>query len=106
MAEKGKAAGTSTGASWARRGIAALRRAFDVREGRASWPQIRKRFVGGSKLDGTHMCILIVAMLIAYQVMRSNWLPFYRPYSFASQPFDCFAEDIQFCVPFFFWEEI
>ena len=29
-----------------------------------------------------------------------------RPYSFASQPFDCFAEDIQFCVPFFFWEEI
>lgn len=65
MAEKGKAAGTSTGASWARRGIAALRRAFDVREGRASWPQIRKRFVGGSKLDGTHMCILIVAMLIA-----------------------------------------
>ena len=40
------------------------------------------------------------------QVMRSNWLPFYRPYSFASQPFDCFAEDIQFCVPFFFWEEI
>ena len=34
--------------------------------------------------------------------MRSNWLPFYRPYSFASQPFDCFAEDIQFCMPFFF----
>ena len=27
---------------------------------------------------------------------RSNWLPFYRPYSFASQPFDCFAENIQF----------
>jgi len=24
----------------------------------------------------------------------------------AAQPFDCFAEDIQFCVPFFFWEEI
>ena len=22
---------------------------------------------------------------------RCNWLPFYRPYSFASQPFDCFA---------------
>ena len=65
MAEKGKAAGTSTDANLARRGAAALRRAFDVREGRASWPQIRKRFVGGSKLDGTHMCILIVAMLIA-----------------------------------------
>ena len=31
---------------------------------------------------------------------RSNWLPFYRPYSFASQPFDCFAEDIQFRKPF------
>lgn len=30
--------------------------------------------------------------------MRSNWLPFYRPYSFASQPFDCFAEDIQFTL--------
>ena len=29
--------------------------------------------------------------------LRSNWLPFYRPYSFASQPFDCFAENIQFC---------
>ena len=25
-----------------------------------------------------------------------NYLPFYRPYSFASQPFDCFAENIQF----------
>ena len=31
---------------------------------------------------------------------RSNWLPFYRPYSFASQSFDCFAEDIQFRKPF------
>lgn len=63
MAEKSKTAGSSE--SWVHRGIAALRRAFDVREGRASWPQICKRFVGGSKLDGTHMCILIVAMLIA-----------------------------------------
>ena len=26
------------------------------------------------------------------QVMRSNWLPFYRPYSFASQTFICFAD--------------
>lgn len=63
MAEKSKTAGSSE--SWVHRGLAALRRAFDVREGRASWPQIRKRFVGGSKLDGTHMSILIVAMLIA-----------------------------------------
>ena len=31
---------------------------------------------------------------------RSNWLPFYRPYSFASQSFDCFAENIQFRKPF------
>lgn len=63
MAEKAKTAGSNE--SWVHRGLAGLRRAFDVREGRASWPQIRKRFVGGSKLDGTHMCILIVAMLIA-----------------------------------------
>ncbi|MCI6845153.1 MAG: hypothetical protein MR874_10425 [Coriobacteriaceae bacterium] len=62
MAEIDNAAG---GTGWARRGVAALKRALDVREGRASRPQIRKRFVGGSKLDGTHMCILIVAMLIA-----------------------------------------
>ena len=32
--------------------------------------------------------------------LRSNWLPFYRPYSFASQSFDCFAENIQFRKPF------
>ena len=23
--------------------------------------------------------------------ISNNWLPFYRPYSFASQPFGCFA---------------
>lgn len=38
---------------------------FDVREGRASYDTIRKRFVSGSRLDGPHLCILIVAMLIA-----------------------------------------
>ena len=27
-----------------------------------------------------------------------SWLPFYRPCSFASQPFDCFAENIQFTL--------
>ncbi|MCH3949159.1 MAG: DUF389 domain-containing protein [Olsenella sp.] len=63
MGERNKTVDESTG--WVRRGAAALQRAFNVREGRAAWPQIRKRFVGGSKLDGTHMCILIVAMLIA-----------------------------------------
>ena len=30
--------------------------------------------------------------------LRSSWLPFYRPCSFASQPFDCFAENIQFTL--------
>ena len=29
--------------------------------------------------------------------LKRNWLPFYRPYSFASQSFDCFA-DIQFWI--------
>ena len=78
MAEKGKTAGANAGTSWVHRGAEALQRAFNVREGRAAWPQIRKRFVGGSKLDGTHMCILIVAMLItpaatAYLYANSLW---------------------------------
>ena len=30
--------------------------------------------------------------------LRSSWLPLYRPCSFASQPFDCFAENIQFTL--------
>ena len=41
-----------------------LKRAFNIREGRAPYNAIRKRFVNGARLDGTHLCILIVAMLI------------------------------------------
>lgn len=42
-----------------------LKRAFNIRQGRAPYNAIRKRFINGSRLDGTHLCILIVAMLIA-----------------------------------------
>lgn len=40
-------------------------RAFNIREGRAPYHVIRKRFVNGARLTGTHLCILIVAMVIA-----------------------------------------
>ena len=42
-----------------------LKRAFNIREGRAPYRVIRRRFVSGARLTGTHLCILIVAMLIA-----------------------------------------
>ena len=42
-----------------------LKRAFNIREGRAPYHVIRKRFVNGARLTGSHLCILIVAMLIA-----------------------------------------
>ncbi|RHC33860.1 DUF389 domain-containing protein [Collinsella sp. AM36-4AA] len=42
-----------------------LKRAFNIREGRAPYHVIRKRFVNGARLTGTHLCILIIAMLIA-----------------------------------------
>ena len=42
-----------------------LRRRFNIREGRAPYHTIRKRFVNGARLTGTHLCILIVAMIIA-----------------------------------------
>ena len=42
-----------------------LRRSFNIREGRAPYHVIRKRFVNGARLTGTHLCILIVAMVIA-----------------------------------------
>ncbi|MDY2777984.1 MAG: DUF389 domain-containing protein [Collinsella sp.] len=42
-----------------------LRRTFNIREGRAPYHVIRKRFVNGARLTGTHLCILIVAMVIA-----------------------------------------
>ena len=40
-------------------------RTFNIREGRAPYHVIRKRFVYGARLTGTHLCILIVAMIIA-----------------------------------------
>ena len=40
-------------------------RTFNIREGRAPYHAIRKRFVNGARLTGTHLCILIVAMIIA-----------------------------------------
>ena len=42
-----------------------LERAFNIREGRAPYHVIRKRFVNGARLTGSHLCILIIAMLIA-----------------------------------------
>ena len=42
-----------------------LKRAFNIREGRAPYRVIRRRFISGARLTGTHLCILIVAMLIA-----------------------------------------
>ena len=38
---------------------------FNIREGRAPYHVIRKRFVNGARLNGNHLCILIVAMVIA-----------------------------------------
>ena len=38
---------------------------FNIREGRAPYHVIRKRFVNGARLNGNHICILIVAMIIA-----------------------------------------
>ena len=38
---------------------------FNIREGRASHSAIRKRILSGVRIDGVHICLLIVAMLIA-----------------------------------------
>ena len=46
-----------------------LKRAFNIREGRAPYHVIRKRFVNGARLTGSHLCILIIAMLIASVVV-------------------------------------
>ncbi len=42
-----------------------FKRAFNVREGRAPYSAIHRRFLNGARLTGTHLCILIVAMLVA-----------------------------------------
>lgn len=42
-----------------------LRGFINLRDGRASYETIRKRILAGTRIDGQHVCILIVAMLIA-----------------------------------------
>lgn len=49
-----------------------LRNLLNIREGRASYLVIRRRFVNGARLDGTHLCILVVAMLIACIGLNTN----------------------------------
>lgn len=42
-----------------------IRSFFNLRDGRASFSTIHKRIVDGARINGIHLCILIVAMLIA-----------------------------------------
>lgn len=49
-----------------------MRRTFNIRENRAPYHAIRKRFVNGARLTGTHLCILIVAMVIACIGLDTN----------------------------------
>lgn len=42
-----------------------FKRSLNVREGRAPYSVIHRRFLNGARLTGTHLCILIVAMLVA-----------------------------------------
>ena len=49
-----------------------LRQSFNIRKGRAPYSVIRKRFVNGAQLNGTHLCILIVAMTIACIGLDTN----------------------------------
>lgn len=49
-----------------------FRRTFNIREGRAPYHVIRKRFVNGARLNGNHICILIVAMVIACIGLDTN----------------------------------
>lgn len=45
---------------------------FNIREGRAPYHVIRKRFVNGARLNGNHLYILIVAMVIACIGLDTN----------------------------------
>lgn len=56
----------------ARRAQRALRRIFNIREGRAPYHVIRRRFLNGARLTGTHICILIIAMIIACVGLDTN----------------------------------
>lgn len=49
-----------------------FRHTFNIREGRAPYHVIRKRFVNGARLNGNHICILIVAMIIACIGLDTN----------------------------------
>lgn len=49
-----------------------FRHTFNIREGRAPYHVIRKRFVNGARLNGNHICILIVAMVIACIGLDTN----------------------------------
>ncbi len=49
-----------------------FRQAFNIRQGRAPYSVIRRRFVNGAQLNGTHLCILIVAMAIACIGLDTN----------------------------------
>lgn len=42
-----------------------LARSLNIREGRAPYHVIRRRFISGARLNGTHLCILVIAMFIA-----------------------------------------
>ncbi len=59
-------------AELARRVRRFLARSLNIREGRAPYHVIRRRFVNGAQLNGTHLCILIVAMTIACIGLDTN----------------------------------
>ena len=56
----------------ARRARHFLARSLNIREGRAPYSVIRKRFISGSRLNGTHLCILVIAMFIACVGLDTN----------------------------------
>ena len=49
-----------------------IQHTFNIREGRAPYHVIRKRFVNGARLNGNHICILIIAMIIACIGLDTN----------------------------------
>lgn len=67
MAGDQAGAGTGEGHRHERHRTAAqvLRGLVNLRDGRASYDTIRRRILAGTRIDGQHVCILIVAMLIA-----------------------------------------
>ena len=49
-----------------------IQHTFNIREGRAPYHVIRKRFVNSARLNGNHICILIIAMIIACIGLDTN----------------------------------